>query len=322
MIKIKKKILFIFLTALICANVYAFVSYPKASLTVDKYAISIGEDINATVELSLPDSIKLLYGEDDIFIEGWDIKNISLKRDFKREGKYVLEMAVTTYDSTVQKIPRIRFSYVNKNMDFSFSGEKFYFFSNFVEVKVFNIFDDDKFENIKDIKKTKHLKVPFIYYLLFMLAYLSLAFYIYTETINYKVSKLIKIKNLTPSEIAFRDINRMFVKEGFSKDKIKDYYYELSDVFKKFIINILALKTPELTTTDLLNLLNLLENEDSWYGRNYEEICFLFDHYDDTKYADSLPDEQKFFEILKRTKDLIKQYEQFECDDQKNKEGN
>lgn len=97
-----------------CINIWAYVTYPIAVLSVDNDTIEVGQTINATVEITIPPFAQLLQNENDIYIEGWEIQDFYFKQDVLDEYKVVLHLSLTTFDSSLNSIPRIKLSYVNK----------------------------------------------------------------------------------------------------------------------------------------------------------------------------------------------------------------
>ena len=148
----KYKLIFSFFIVLFSViNVFSFVTFPKAVLTADKNNIITGDKVKVRVEIFIPSFAMLLQDEGDILIDGWDIVDLSFKKDVIENDKYILDMDITTFDTSIKEIPQISFSYINKD-DYN-DGEKFFFFSNSIPVKVSSTFNSDELKSIKDKKR-------------------------------------------------------------------------------------------------------------------------------------------------------------------------
>lgn len=300
----KYKIIFILsFVFLVCGYLYAFVTFPSAKLTADKKEITIGQPVNVQIELFVPEFVNLLRTEEDILIHGWDIQELSFKKDIVTEGKYIVNLKITTFDSRISEIPPVRFSYVNKDEVNDFNPKIFYFFSNSILVNIKSMFETNDFSDIRDIKQSKKMNITFLYYFIAVFYGIFVIFFIYRHIVIIKISKLVKPKySFTHKEKAVKNLNKLYMKYIMADTEIKEYYFELSNILNHFISDTLEVKK-EITTTELLDLIN---NEGNIFNKYFHEISVLFEKYDKVKYtgnANSSDDE--FLESFKKTREII-----------------
>lgn len=286
-------------------NVFSFVTFPKAVLTADKNNIITGDKVKVRVEILIPSFVLLLQDEGDILIDGWDIVDLSFKKDVIENDKYILDMEITTFDTSIKEIPQISFSYINKD-DYN-DGEKFFFFSNSIPVRVSSTFNSDEFKSIRDIKYPKTLSITWIYYIIAIVFFVYVIFFAYRTVLYDKILNIINLNSFTPDEIAIRKLNNLNIDENCSKKQIKEYYFVVSNIFKKFIISTSHFKKHEMTTTELLLL---LQDKNNVFNQSFSEVYYLFESYDKAKYSDYMLNMETFLDIFKRTKKTVEKYHQ------------
>lgn len=300
----KYKIIFVIsFVFLIFVYSYAFVTFPSAELTADKTEITIGQSINVRIELFVPDFVNLLQTEENILIQGWDIQELSFKKDITTEGKYTVNLKITTFDSRIKEIPSVRFSYINKDEMNDFDPKIFCFFSNSCLVSVKNVFDINDLSDIRDIKQSKKMDIRFLYYLIAVFYGLFVIFFVYRHIVITKISKLIKPEySFTHKERAVKNLNKLYMKYMISYGGIKEYYYELSNILNHFISDTLEVKK-EINTTELLDL---IKNDPNMFNKYFNEISLLFEKYDKVKYTGNLSlNNDDFLEDFKKTREMI-----------------
>ena len=303
----KYKIIFILsFVFLVCGYLYAFVTFPRAELTADKKEITIGQSIQVKIELFVPDFINLLQTEEDIMMQGWDIQELSFKKDITTEGKYTVNLKITTFDSRIKEIPAVRFSYINKYEMNDFNPKRFYFFSNSVLVNIKNIFEAGDFSDIRDIKQSKKMNIRILYYFIALFYGLFVIFFVYRHIVITKILKLTKpVYFFAHKEKAVKNLNKLHMKYIIADTEIKEYYYELSNILNHFIADTLEVKK-EITTTELMNL---IKNEGNTFNKYFYEISFLFEKYDKVKYTENLSlNNEDFLEAFKQTREIIEKF--------------
>jgi len=285
-------------------KVFSYVTFPSATLKVDKNEITVGDTITAEVDISIPSFAILLQTEDDFVVEGWDVQDFSFEKDIQDEEKYKLNLVITTYDSKLKEIPKIKLFYINKNdfEDDSLLCDKFNFFSNNIPVKINSIVDTYDKDDIFDIKNLKKLKVPIVFYIICVIFIFFVILYIYKSIVCSKIKKSMFVQ-FSPKEKAIGKINSIFIK-NFDNSKISEYYCIVSRALKFFIIDMLKEKEVEMTTTDLMNILS---DKNNVLHKYYSDILPLFKEYDNAKYSTTFLDVDKFIEVYMKTKRIIDQ---------------
>ena len=291
--------IFLFLSYL---SVFAFTTFPKATLKVDKKEISVGDMVNAEIDIFVPSFALLLQSENDFFIEGWDIYDFYFVEDILDKEKYKLKLILTTYDSKLKEIPKIKLSYINKvdsEKDIS-ACEKFYFFTNSVPIVIDSILDKYDNDSIFDIKKTRKMTIPVMFYMVCIVFVLFVIFVLYKNIIFVKMQKYVKV-NFSPVEKAIRQLNNIHV-INIDISKIDSYYCKLSIILKSFILELLDKKNIEFTSAEMINMISLKNNIFYDY---HSEISALFKIYDDAKYSVNSLNRDKFIDVYTQTKNII-----------------
>ena len=78
-----KKIIIAFtIINLFFCDLYALV-FPTAKTIVENNNVNLGDVVKVKFEITVPVFLSFLQDENRIKIDGWEIKNISFKRDFR-----------------------------------------------------------------------------------------------------------------------------------------------------------------------------------------------------------------------------------------------
>ncbi len=301
-----KRFLIISLISLFACNVYAFV-FPEAKAILDNNVVDLGSNLKVRFEITIPPFLNFLEDEDRIVIEGWDIKNVSFKKNFREKGKYIVEVDMVTYDPSIKQIPPVRFFCTNKDFDYY---EDFAFFSDAIPVTVNNIFSDADFNDIRDIKNPKNLLISKLIYFFIVLFVLFVIFVIYRRLYFIKFKKRTQMLNtFSIKEIVLGKINRLLMDKNSSsnlqnKDNIKKYCFPLSSIFREFILKMQNINV-QMTTDEIIDG---LQKENNCFFRHREEIEKLLRKYDYMKYSGKIESNEEFTDIFNCTKSVIEKY--------------
>lgn len=286
----------------VLCDIYAFVFPAAKAVLNNEKDIALGEVVPVSFEITVPSFVKFVQDENRFEIDGWEIKNISYKRDYRTKNKYIVNADIVTYDPDVKQIPAVKFFYINKDFDYY---EEFSFFSNPVPVHITNLFSNDSFESIRDVKNPKEIEISKIVYFVISLFLLFVLFVVYKSLFVNKIDKKIKINGFTSKEIAIRKINRLLQNENFSSQNTKEYYSCLSDIFKEFILNMQNINNVEMTTQEVMEL---IQKEESCFFKYNTEIEKIFKDYDFVKFSGTKINNKDFVEIFAHTKNIIERY--------------
>ncbi len=304
--KLKNIIAFLFFSLILSVNVFAFNSFPVATLKCGVDKMEIGETIKVDVYITMPDFVELLKGENDIFIDGWEIQDFVFKQDVTNDSKYILNLFITTFDSQMTRIPKIRLSFVNKE-DLSKTDnyeDKFYFFTNSVPIQVNSIVKKYNNDTIFDIKNLKMLSIPITLYVFYCLFVLFVLIVIYGIIFKMKIKKNTKI-TFSPKEKAIRKLNNIIYNESFDMNKIKEYCFVTSESLRTFMSDSLKTSNIKMTTEELLNVIS---DKNNIFYNSYPQIAYLFKKYDDVKYSTSLLYANDFVDTFNKTKSFIENF--------------
>ena len=301
-----KKFLIVLLISLIACNIYAFV-FPEAKVILDNNVVDIGSNLKVKFEITVPPFLNFLEDEDSMIIEGWDIKNVSFKKNFREKGKYVVEADIVTYDPSIKQIPPVKFFCMNK--DFGYD-EDFAFFSDATPVTVNNIFGNSDFDDIRDIKKPKSLLISKIIYSFIILFVIFVILVIYRKLYFVKFEKGTQmLSTFSIKETVLGKINRLLIDKNYSsdfqnKENIKKYYFSLSAIFREFILKMQNVNV-QMTTDEIIDG---LQKENNCFFMYREEIEKLLKKYDYMKYSGKIESNEDFADVFDYTKSIIEKY--------------
>lgn len=210
------------------------------------------------------------------------------------------KVLITAFDSGQYVIPHIPFLYGNDTLK-----------SNALLFKV-NTVPVDTTKAIKDIKGPYEAPISLAEILPWALGGLGviilivLLIYIIRKIIR-KEPILRKVKPLEPAHIiAYRDLEKLKEQKLWQKEKIKEYYTELTDILRKYLWNRYAIRTLERTSDEILQS---LKNSPFYDEQPYLLLKDIFYLSDLVKFAKlkPLPDEhQKCYEDALRFVDKTK----------------
>lgn len=306
-IKITNIFTFAVIFLFFCINIFSYDIFPTAILKSNIDSMEVGEIIKVDVYITVPTFVELVKDEKDIFIDGWEIQDFIFKQDITDSSKYTLTLFITTFDSKINKIPKIRLSFANKNemSDSNIANEKFYFFSNSVPIKINSIVEKYDNNTIFDIKNTKRMSISFLFYITCFLFAMFVLIVIYGAVFKIKIKRNIKVC-LSPKEDAIRKLNKVFNSDSFDEKRIKDFYFLTSEALRVFILDVLKIKNIEMTTNEILSIISDKKNKLFNY---HSQISYFFKKYDDAKYSSSLLYVNSFLDVFNKTKSFIKGFD-------------
>lgn len=296
----KLVVILLILFSFISTNLYALV-FPSAKCVLENNVVNTGDIVRVNFEIIVPDFVKFVQ-DDNIVVDGWEIKNISFKKDVRVKGKFVVGIDLVTYNSLVKQIPAVKFSYVNK--DFENNDEIFSFFSAPMPVVVNDIFEQESFNYIRDIKSPKKIEISKFVYIFIFLFIVFVIVFVYKNLLVKKFYNEIKIGDFSNKEVAIRKINKLLQNEDLSSQNIKRYYFLLSNILKEFILHTHNINTQKTT----FELLSIIQNEDSCFFECNKEIEMLLKKYDFVKYSNASVNNKEFVDIFSHTKNIIERY--------------
>jgi len=314
MIKMRLKyILSLLVTAFVFANALAQQVNVQAKLDTNEALIGYHIGLELSVFQSKKDTVLLPLFENKLsnnieVIKQFAPDTLKLGEDSLHIKQKVL---ITAFDSGRYVIPHIPFLYHKDTLK-----------SNALLFKI-NTLPVDTTKAIKDIKGPYEAPIslaeilPWVFGGLGLVLLILLLIYIIRKIIR-KEPIIRKIKPLEPAHvIAYRDLEKLKEKKLWQKDRIKDYYTELTDILRKYLWNRYAIKTLERTSDEILYSLKKSAFYDQELQNLLKEVFNLSDLVKFAKYK-PLPDDNK------RCYDTVVQYidktklEINECETEKN----
>jgi len=287
----------------VVANVSAQQVQVKAKLDTSEALIGDQVGLELSVFQSPGDTVLLPIFENKLTDNIEVIEQFApdtLKQD---NGKLEIKQKVliTAFDSGQYVIPHIPFLYGDDTLK-----------SNALLFRV-NTVPVDTTKAIKDIKGPYEAPITLAEILPWALGGLGVIILIFL--LIYIIRKIIrkepilrKVKPLEPAHvIAYRDLEKLKEQKLWQKEKIKEYYTELTDILRKYLWNRYAIRTLERTSDEILQSLKNSPFYDEQPYLLLKDIFYLSDLVKFAKFK-PLPDEhQKCYEDALRFVDKTKQ---------------
>ena len=161
--------------------------------------------------------------------------------------------------------------------------------------------------DIRDIKPLKNINrdwLPIAFVALAAVLAIALGIFLYLKrkkrTLTESSSKQ---ENLSPHEAALRELELLQNKGLLEKGLIREYYFQLSEIFRRYLGTQFNFPALDWTTVEITNFLSRSSSLDTGIS---EEICIILEHTDLVKYAKAqvARDEnilQKIINLIKET---------------------
>ena len=269
----------------------------SVNATIDTNAIVIGDQIKLKLELQKPENAQVLFPQ----INDTIIKEIEIVEEFpvdtvkQENGAISLSKTytITSFDSGFYQIPPLAFTIVSADSDT--------IATNPVPLAVYTVKVDTSAHKIADIKAPYEAPLTFsefwheyfIYILsaLFIIILLIAVYWYYRKTRKTENGIIEKQKPREPAHIiAIRRLNQLKDKKLWQNNKVKEYYSELTDIIREYMIYRFGIDALEMTSSEILQELKQLpEVNDEMYNK----MRYLLTTADFVKFAKAkpLPDE-------------------------------
>jgi hypothetical protein len=287
----KKSILFLVLFYITCWAGKVSAQSTLIDVKIDSAAILIGEqtrmhltvttDKDRKVQIAIPGDT-LMSGVEVLAIYEPDSSIIENDRLLIRQ-----DLLITSFDSALYLLPPVK---VIDGADTVYS--------NRVALKVssFPVNTDapDEFYDIKNIWKPPFVLAdyyPIIFGVLVVLFLICVAGYVIQRIRNHKpiIPPEKEKPMLPPHEQAIRELDRIKQQKLWQQGRNKEYYTEVTDTLRKYIVNRFGISAMEMTSSEILSIIRRENEADSVY-ENLKQILQLADF---VKFAtlNPLPDE-------------------------------
>ncbi|MDR1644349.1 MAG: hypothetical protein LBS05_00780 [Tannerellaceae bacterium] len=258
---------------------------------IDSAAILIGEqtllhlavttDKDKNVQIVIPNDT-LMHGVEVLYIYKPDSSVIENDRLLIKQ-----DLLITSFDSSLYLLPPV------KVID-----EADTIYSNQVALKVstfpVNTDEPDEFYDIRNVWRPPFVLAdyyPIIFSALIVLFLICVAGYIIQRIRNHKPIILFGKEEplLPPHEQAIRNLDRIKQQKLWQQGRSKEYYTQVTDTLRKYIVDRFGINAMEMTSTEILTIIRRENEADSVY-ENLKQILQLADF---VKFAklNPLPDE-------------------------------
>lgn len=235
----------------------------KVSAALDSLQILIGDQINLHLEVEKPENVKVTFPviPDSLAgkIEVLKRSAIDTTRMKDQTMKLVQQILVTCFDSGQYRVPPFRF-------EISDPAKTDSLFTNWLVLNVMT-FKIDSTRGPVDIKPpyeaplTLKEVTPYILGIILIGALLFLILYSIKRK---KKNKPLFVRPAKPKEpahlVALRELDRIKDEKIWQKDKIKEYYSEVTEVLRVYIEDRFAIPAMEQTSAEILTSFDANKN--------------------------------------------------------------
>jgi len=284
-------IIFILLFPQICTSAEI-----KIETKVDRSVIHIGDYIKYSIIIHHAPNIKVLPPSPGANLGNFDIKDYNT---IEKEDKKIFEYKITTYFLGEFEIPSIEIAYIDKNNNRGVLKTE----PLIIKVVPVERKPNDK-DDIREIKKQIYLRDLTILYIILIILFLVGLFLLFKKYLFLKKEKITEIKEekKLPEDIeALNKIEQLLYKNYLKDGKIKEFYFELSEIFREYLSRRYNIITLERTSSEILFDLNKII-----YDRDiFKNITEFFNDTDLVKFAKYIPSKNEIEDIIKLTKEII-----------------
>jgi hypothetical protein len=284
-------IIFILLFPQICTSAEI-----KIETKVDRSVIHIGDYITYSIIIHHAPNIKVLPPSPGANLGNFDIKDYNT---IEKEDKKIFEYKITTYFLGEFEIPSIEIAYIDKNNNRGVLKTE----PLIIKVVPVERKPNDK-DDIREIKKQIYLRDLTILYIILIILFLVGLFLLFKKYLFLKKEKITEIKEekKLPEDIeALNKIEQLLYKNYLKDGKIKEFYFELSEIFREYLSRRYNIITLERTSSEILFDLNKII-----YDRDiFKNITEFFNDTDLVKFAKYIPSKNEIEDIIKLTKEII-----------------
>lgn len=287
----KKKVLYIISLVLLLQVSAATAQNVILNAKLDTFAMRIGEQTRARLELSIDSGYNVVLPEleKEKLVEGIEVlesKEYSQNVDGGRK-KYIQKYLITSFDSTRYEIPPFEVV-VDKD---TFASNRLILDVYSVEIDTANINNIAGPAEVVDVQLTWE-EVRDAIYLAIILILVAVALVMTTISLikNKPIIRIVKVKPKLPSHvIAINRIDEIRNNESLSAEgNEKEYYTQLTDVLREYMHDRFGIDAQEMTTSEIIDELLKIKDKES-----IKELKEILEVADLVKFAKMKPDERE-----------------------------
>jgi hypothetical protein len=277
---------------------------------VDRNKITIGDKITykVIIDYGVGTEIRLEQQPSELLLmNGFEIKDFHIKGPIKkglplfgkRYNRIEHTYLITTFLTGKYKIPELKVLYRTS------SGEEREVRSQDIEVFVEPVKrKPGEVDDVRDIKKPVDISERGI--VMYVLSFLPLCFALYLFFVEYKNRKVgisffsEEAQQKPPEELAYERLEKLRAMDLISQNRIKEYYFILSEIVRRYLSARYGLPIVESTTSEAYKLLRPVEKKYCSYIKEFLEECDL------VKFAKYIPEEAVIERSFDTAKEIIK----------------
>ena len=275
-----------------------FIFSQNAILETDTSYIRIGEQFNLNIKVYGVDDDSIMWPNNDSIFQQFELLNSSITSILSENDTHVVHnYLLTSFDTGQFTIPSFCIykslvdSLITKPLD--------------IHVLSIPLDTTNQFFDIKPPKNipllARELLMYFFYVLLFLLLVICMVFLIKYLT-RKKVPNVIDLKPAIPIDVYFLNaLNDLEDKDYLKDDKYKDFYTELSEIFRGYLEMRFHIAALESSTYELKGLLSELKIKDKW-------LSSFFRNNDIVKFAKGIPSKKESHLFLESIKIFIQNF--------------
>lgn len=249
----------ILLVAFISVNISLKAQQVTVKASIDSTHILIGDQLKLLLEVEKPKTLQVQFPQvPDTFSSKVEVVNRSkidtFKLDDKTRQRLTQTLYITSFDSGKHQIPPFYFRMKNGQVLDSTATRELMF-----QVHTMKI---DTTKGPVDIKTVYGAPVTLkevMPYILGVILIGALVFFIFYYIRWKKKNKPLFVKAEKPAEpahiIALRELDRIKAQKLWQQEKIKQYYSEISDTIRTYIVNRFEIQALEQTSSETINAL-------------------------------------------------------------------
>lgn len=279
----------------------------SVSAILDRNTATIAERITYTLTIKYKENISLELDIPEKKTGVFTIEKSTLSKITKKSDMNIqtLTLVLSTLDTGLHLIPGVNINYYLTGARQNIKNMK----PQSLQINIKSLLTDDKITDLsklKDIKKpvtlavdkkkiTKIAAVTFGILLLIIILIVILRMYL-----KRKNQPVVIVK--TPYEIAIFELNRLQNEHLIEHNQVKEYYFKLSVIIRKYLEGRFSLHAPKQTTEEFFRTISkndILKDEYKKSLKTFLANC------DFVKFAKYLPDEDEIAKTYSSAKDFV-----------------
>ena len=275
-----------------------FIFSQNAILETDTNYIRIGEHFNLNIKVYGLEDDSIIWPNNDSIFHQFELLNSSISSILLENDTHVVHnYLLTSFDTGKFTIPSFC---VYKSLIDSLITKP-------LDIHVLSI-PLDTANQFFDIKPPKNIPllarelVAYILYVLLFLLFVICVVFLIKYLIRKQVPNLVDLKPAIPIDVYFLNaLNDLEAKEYLKEEKYKDFYTELSEIFRGYLEMRFHIAALESSTHELKGLLSDLNIKDKW-------LSSFFRNNDIVKFAKGIPSKKESYLFLESIKIFIQNF--------------